>query len=166
MTSSHSKCVADANIWIDLHRGTLLDVAFRLPFRWFAPDLVINELEKTPSGSELVKRGLQSLELSGHEMEMVAQLSVTHRRLSIPDLSALVLAKNQGIMLLTGDGKLRRLAKQEGIECHGILWILDEIVRLGVLPSQQAAKALQAILDAGSRLPAKQCNRRLAQWTR
>lgn len=164
MTSSHSKCVADANIWIDLHRGTLLDVVFDLPLRWLAPDLVINELEKTPSGAQLVKRGLQSLELSGREMQMVAELSITHRRLSIPDLSALVLAKNQGMMLLTGDGKLRRLAQQERIECHGILWILDEMVRLGVLPSTQAAKALQAILDAGGRLPARECDRRLVQW--
>lgn len=164
MTTTHSKCVADANIWIDLHRGRLLDVAFDLPFRWLAPDLVINELEKTPSGTELVKRGLQSIELSGAEIQTVAQLSLTHRRLSIADLSALLLAKNQGIMLLTGDGKLRQLARREGIECHGILWILDEMVGLGVLPSLQAANALQSILEAGSRLPAKACDRRLKGW--
>ena len=104
MTTPHSKCVADANIWIDLHRGTLLDVAFRLPFQWLAPDLVINELEKTPSGSELVKRGLESLSLSGRSMRMVAQLSATHRRLSIPDLSALP----------QGDAKRSSLSQKSG----------------------------------------------------
>jgi hypothetical protein len=36
------------------------------------------------------------------------------------------LAKISGWTLLMGDGPLRELAKAEGVDCHGVLWLLDE----------------------------------------
>jgi hypothetical protein len=53
MRSEPLLCVADSNIWVDLHFGQLAEKAFLLPIRFAAPDVIIDELQR-PSGSDLV----------------------------------------------------------------------------------------------------------------
>jgi hypothetical protein len=62
-------------------------------------------------------------------------MAMSHRQaqrlLTVPDSFALALAKINGWTLLTGDGPLRELARAEKVDCHGVLWLLDELSRLG-----------------------------------
>ena len=47
---------------------------------------------------------------------------------------------------------------------RGTLWVLGEMVRLGVITPSQAAQALERMLARGSRLPQAECQKRLRQW--
>ena len=47
---------------------------------------------------------------------------------------------------------------------HGTLWLLDEMVRLAVVPPRLAAQALERMLEHGSRLPLNECQERLERW--
>ena len=160
---SPSLWVVDANILIDLHVGDLLPELFRLPLALVAPDVIIEELQE-PDGEQLERRGLHSRELSGQQVMEVAGLAAEHREVSINDLFALVLARALGATLLSGDRRLRRIARGQGVSVHGTLWVLDELVRWEVIDPSQAAAGLGRMLAGGSRLPEVECQRRLKRW--
>jgi len=86
--------------------------------------------------------------------------------LSIADLSVLVLARQTGAVLLSGDGPLRTVARREGVEVHGILWVLDRLVAGGVLSGRRAAEVIGVMRQNGSRLPEEECERRIRAWMR
>ncbi len=163
MTDSPPTYIVDANILIDLHVGGSLSEFFRLPFRFVTPDVVLAELVE-PDGETLVVRGLERAELSGKQVLAVAELRARYRWVSVRDLFALVLAQALGTTLLTGDRHLRQAADVEGVAVHGTLWLLDEMVRLGVVPPGQAAQALERMLARGSRLPHDECQVRIRRW--
>jgi predicted nucleic acid-binding protein len=163
MKDSPLPCIVDANILIDLHVGGLLEELFRLPFRLAAPDVIIAELDE-PDGEMLVGYGLESVELTGDQVLEVAALRARYRSVSANDLFALVLAQVQKATLLTGDRHLTGVADQAGVATHGTLWVLDEIVRLGIVARGEAAQALAQMLERGRRLPQTECQQRLRQW--
>jgi len=163
MMGSPSLCVVDANILIDLHVGGLLTEVFRLPLALVAPDVIIGEL-KEPDGEQLEKRGLHSRELSGDQVLEVAGLAAEYREVSANDLFALVLARALKATLLSGDRRLSRIAREQGVRVHGTLWVLDELVRWEVIDPSQAGAGLGRMLARGSRLPQAECRRRLKRW--
>ena len=48
---------------------------------------------------------------------------------------------------MTGDGNLRKLAAEGGVEVHGTLWVFELMARHATCPTRQLASALE-ILDA------------------
>ena len=164
MKDSPPLYIVDTNILIDLHVGGLLQELFRLPLRLAAPDVIIAELLE-PDGDTLVEHGLESMELAGDRVLEVASLLARHRSVSTNDLFALILARTNKATLLTGDRHLSEAADQEGVVVHGILWVLDEMVRLKVVAPIQAAQALERMLKQGSRLPRAECQKRLREWS-
>ena len=163
MRDSPSLCVVDTNIVIDLYVGGLIETFFQLPIELAAPDVIIAEMVE-PEGTTLVGYGLGSCELSGDQVMMVMHLRARHTTVSTNDLFALVLAEIKAATLLTGDGNLRRLANRRGLIVHGTLWVLDEMVRTGLIDGRRAAEALEQIMTCGSRLPESECRRRIDQW--
>jgi len=152
--------VTDSNIWVDLHWGGLIEEAFMLPFEFMAPDVIIEELQ-IPNGYELVQSGLQSKSLSGELVLIVTDLAVRYLRPSRQDLFALVLAMDESAMLLTGDGSLRDAANEMGVEVHGTIWVLDQMVNNGIISKRKRAHALRHMVSLGSRLPKDEVEARL-----
>jgi len=163
MQESPLTYAVDANILIDLHIGGLLRLFFRLPYRFVTPDMVAAELEE-PDGETVVSLGLVKETLSGEQVLEIVEFRRRYRRTSANDLAALVLARDCGITLLTGDGHLRVAAGQEGVLVHGTLWVMDEMLRLGLIEGAKAAVSLKKMLSRGSRLPIEECRRRLKRW--
>ncbi len=154
-------CVTDSNIWIDLHRGDLIDEAFLLPFEFMAPDVIIADELLTPNGGELVQLGLQEKELSGKQVLMVVDLAKRYVRPSRQDLFALVLARETDAILLTGDGDLRNVAHEISVEVHGTIWLLDQMVDRGIIDKRERANSLERMIKSGSRLPKNEIKARL-----
>ncbi len=159
-----SICVTDTNFWIDLDTAGLLGPIFRLPFELQAPDVIIAELAR-PDAADLIRRGLRVRELDGRRVAEVAALAAVYPRPSRADLFALVLARVQAALLLTGDRHLRQAAEREGVQVHGTLWLLDELVERSVLAPAEAVKALLLMKEERRRLPADEVERRLLRWT-
>jgi predicted nucleic acid-binding protein len=156
-------CVVDTSVLIDLHVGRLLRPVFRLPLFLMAPDVLVAELQE-PDGDLLLDYGLTRIELSGGDVQEVYRLATLYRSPPANDLFALVAAKAMGALLLTGDRHLREAAEQEGVPVHGTLWLLDEILRLAVIPPLVAAQALERMLEKGNRLPWDECQARFRRW--
>ncbi len=157
-------CVTDANIWIDLANGELEEHVFQIGLELIIPNLVLVELRNPPS-SRLKSIGLQPVNLSGDQLdELVGSLARRYPGPSRVDLSALLVARDEGLTLLTGDRALRRAAEAEGVAVHGILWILDRILDYSMLKPAEAASCLRHIVEAGARLPAAEVTKRLHLW--
>jgi len=148
---------------IDLHVGELLCLLFRLPYRFVTPDMVAAELEE-PDGETVVGLGLVKETLSGEQLLEIRELRGRYRGVSANDAAALLLARDLGITLLTGDGQLRKAAKLEKVSVHGTLWVMDEMLGLGVIAESEAAASMECMLGNGRRLPIEECRPRLKRW--
>lgn len=157
--------ITDTNIWIDLENGRILAEVFRLPYQFFTTDLALPEFIH-PSWNSLQRLGLQTYDLEPESILELSQLRQAHNQLSVVDLATLLLAKTLGASLVTGDRRLNELARAQGLPTHGVLWILDQIVKYQVLAPVLVAKALRQMLDQGARLPKEECRKRLESWHR
>ena len=158
--------VSDTSVLIDLQRGTLLAIAFRLPWGFAVPDLLYErELKHLGVGDELQNLGLRVEALDGTSVALAIGYQRRCRKLSLPDSFALALAKANGWMLLTGDQALRTLAAGELVDCHGVLWLLDRMLEEGVANRHELREGLKAISShPRCRLPKVEVHECLAAW--
>jgi predicted nucleic acid-binding protein len=164
MVDSPSRYAIDTNILIDLHMGEVLQEFFNLPLVILAPDVIVAEARE-PSGATLRAYGLNEVSFSGEQVLEVYALRGRYRRVGLNDLFALMLARVEGVPLLTGDRHLRQAAEQEGVVVRGTLWILDTMIEHRVLTAARGTQALQTMLDNGRRLPVGECDVRMHRWS-
>ncbi|XQU07981.1 DUF3368 domain-containing protein [Halomonas sp. LY9] len=154
--------VSDANILIDIEEGQLLDVLFQLPYQFVTPDILYYE-ELDDQHGHLLELGLQIMELSPSSINYVGDLVTRYRGPSTNDCFALALACQEQCPLLTGDQALRNAAVEEKLEVMGTLWLVEELVRQGVISVERAHQAYDAMKTAGRRLPWATAKARLAE---
>lgn len=83
----------------------------------------------------------------------------------MPDSFALALAKTKSWPLLAGDRKLRELADEEYVACHGVLWALDRMFEQQVSDGKRLAEGLTAIAsNPRCRLPRAEILKRLQRY--
>lgn len=96
----------------------------------------------------LCDSGLEVRSLPGPLVERARQHFHRHTRLQLNDCFARTLAEEIGrCILLTGDGPLRRIAEDSGIEVHGVLWVTDELETHSIVPVAVLHAALQLFVD-------------------
>lgn len=164
MKPCQRQCLLDTNVLIDFHTAQALDVLLQLPFRWALPSLLTWEL-LDPSAESLRARGVEVCELSGEEVSETLRLRVRYSALSLVDCALLVLAQRKSALVLSGDQKLVEVARDAlGLEVHGTLWALDELLQQGIVDRDKAAEILRKMINAGRRLPLGECEKCLKKW--
>lgn len=158
--------VSDTSILIDLERGRLLEVAFGLSYEFVVPDLLYKQELREENGEALIALGLTVAELEPAQATMAQDYhGRTSSRISLPDAFALALAKAHGYVLLTGDQQLRGLAEEESVDCHGVLWVLDQMYHQGAATFDVLYDGLTAIAaHPRCRLPKAEVKVRRTQW--
>lgn len=160
--------ITDTNVWIDLHRAKLIDHVFKLAASWISPDVVVRELLE-PDGEGLFKTigegRLKVVELDGSVISDAVNMGANYQKPSRVDLLALACAKDLQGILLSGDAALRKAASKEGVECHGTIWIVDQLVNSGTISRGRGIKSLDAMVAAGSHLPAGPIESRREKWS-
>jgi hypothetical protein len=146
--------ISDANIIIDMKAGGLLRLMFRFDATFGVPDLLFEE-ELRADDPDLPHLGLKLLELHEETVAYADGLIAKYRRLgaSINDLLALALARQEKCPLLTGDLRLRTAAQEEGVEMHGTLWLIEQMVKARTITVRQAEAAYAKMREADRRLP-------------
>ncbi len=157
--------VSDTSILIDLERGSLLETCFRLPFQFVVPDLLYEQELKNHGGDNLLRLGLRIEELDNISVAYALRYWREQPLISLPDSFALALAARNTWTLLTGDGVLRGLANQERVDCHGVLWLLDQMLEVSVASANELHAGLEAIsTHPRCRLPKAEIRKRLGRW--
>ena len=105
---------------LELERGSLIAAAFALSLDFCVPDLLYQR-ELARHDHRLLPLGLKVLELDGPGVLRAVRYRRVAPALSVFGVFALALANR------TGAGLLRRLATEEGVTCHGLLWLIDHM---------------------------------------
>ena len=146
--------ISDANIIIDMNTGGLLHLMFRFDATFSVPDVLFEE-ELRADHPELPELGLKILVLREDTVQYADRLVEKYRSLgaSINDLLALALAWQEKCPLLTGDQRLRAAGKTEGVDVHGTLWLIEQMLQARTVSLRQAESGYEKMLRAGRRLP-------------
>lgn len=154
--------ISDTSVLIDLERGSLLEYAFRLPLEFVVPDLLYELELKDHNGPALIKLGLSVQVLDSTEVALALRYRSRSKALSLPDVFAFTLAKVNSWTLLSGDSILRKLAIEEGVTCHGVLWLLDRLYEQREMDRSALHDGLrQLAVHPRCRLPRTEVNERL-----
>ncbi len=164
-----SLVVSDTNIFIDLWKLDMLDIFFQLPLKIHTTDFVINELTKDGIKSRVLyfadHKKLIIKESNSEEIESIRDFNSRQKGLSFPDCSVLFLAQKMNCRLLTGDSRLKSVAKKEGISVHGLLYIFDLLVeKHAILPPKKAVPYLESLTSSNARLPIEEVESRIRIW--
>jgi len=85
-----------------------------------------------------------------------------YKVMSLPDCFAFALAQEHSWMLLTGDGALRAVAEAAKLDCHGFLWLFDQIEAAAITSRDILANSLEKLsLHPRCRLPVRETAKRL-----
>lgn len=159
---------SDTNIWLDFVTIGRLELPFKLPYIYLMnEDAVHDELLSPPELSKnLLALGLIATELTEEEFLLAETYAARLSKLSIYDCVALAIAKCRRIILLTGDGSLRKVALAEGVAVIGTIGILDRLYD-GVYITREeyleCLKRLQQYNGGKVRLPEKALERRIRE---
>jgi hypothetical protein len=157
--------VADSSVLIDLERGNLLEVALSGPDVLAAPDFLYEAEIRDNGGPELLRLGLQIIELDAAEMTASQVLVNNQNAMSLPDCTAYICSRRPAHELLTNDRPLRTYAEANGVPCHGVLWLLDRLHDTGTTSADVLHEGLSRIAaHRRCRLPRNEIAIRLRRW--
>lgn len=151
---------------IDLAKTRLLECLLQLPYRFVIPDVLYADEIITLRHyhrEQLLDIGFELGKLDGPQVGKVSAYNQQYPALSLNDCFALVMAETTpDAVLLTGDQRLRRVAEQQSVAVHGILWILDQAYEQGTVDAVTLHAALLVLArDPLTRLPGKELQRRM-----
>ena len=158
--------VSDASIIIDVEVGQLTESMFKLrDTSFYMPDMLF-EQELRKRHGHLLKLGLHLCSLSKDSIEEILKLTKRHsKRISSLDFFALQLAREKSYILLTGDRRLCTVAKEYHIQCHGTIWIVEQMLKQCVISLSVARKAYDRMIADGSRLPLEKMDASLEKFS-
>lgn len=113
---------------------------------------------------ELVRYGVRVRHLTSLELPQHEPMQVHYRALSVADAEALVIARADEAVLLTGDGSLRKAALDAGVDVRGVIGELKRLVAAVIIDPPGALTALETIVASGSRLPHREVAAARRQW--
>jgi len=67
-------------------------------------------------------------------------------------------------ILLTGDKPLRNAAAKNNTRVHGILWVMDQLVKKTIIDHKEAHAKMMLLMKVNNRLPIGECEKRLKRW--
>lgn len=157
---------SDTNIWIDYSTLGILEIPFKSAHIFcMSRDAIQDELLSPPGlNSALCNLGLKIVDFDLEEFYIAEHYQSTYPRLSRYDSLAMAIAKQRSWLLLSGDGALRKAAQIEKIEVKGTLWLLDDLLRNGIVEYTQYQEILRNIQEHNGhsiRLPAAEITARL-----
>jgi len=161
------RIICDANVLIDMESAGLLEVLFRLDYRFATPDVLYVE-ELQARHPELPGLGLKILELLAEGVGYTVELNSRYARVPVGrnDLFALALGRQEGCPVLTGDRHLRMICDEEGVAVHGTLWLMDRLIEAGLVDHAGATAAYDRMREEGRRLPWDEVRAQLARFRR
>ena len=138
---------SDTSVWIDFSVIDKLDLPFRLSYSYIMHhDSIEDELLFPPDlGWQLIRKGLIPVEMTIEEFELAEMYGSKYLRLSVYDRVALAIAKHRNICLLTGDGALRKAAKNERVQVIGTLGIIDSLFAQRLMTKEEYTETLEKL---------------------
>lgn len=160
--------INDANILIDLVKIDLLNEFVQLDFELKTTDFVFEELNEDQKNiiEQFIEAGKVEIITTEKVEDFAGIASILDNTsgLSFEDCSVWYYAFKLDGILLSGDGRLRKLAIANGISVRGILYIFDQLLLKDLLSFEEAINKIELLYEINSRLPIHSKNDRIASW--
>lgn len=157
---------SDTNVWLDFATINKLEIPFKLPYTYIMNDDAIEDELLSPKElrENLVGLGLQAVELTEEEFYLAEEYNQKYVKPSLYDCIALAIAKVREIILLTGDGPLRKAAEKEKVTVIGTIGVLDRLLDGEYIEKEEYIYCINALLENNGkkvRLPERELLKRL-----
>lgn len=157
--------VSDSSVLMDLARTGLIEYTGGLPFDFVIPNTMFaQELLDLGdySRDQLLDMGFTLGELSGDGFVAAQSHMAGNAALSLQDCFALAMAQEKEAILMTGDGLLRKVSQDNGVEVHGVLWFSDLIEQHRLVANEFLRDCLLTLQQhPTTRLPKKELQDRI-----
>ena len=152
--------ITDANIFIDLYEMDLLKGFFRLPYQVTTSIFVLEELDDIKAS---VEPQVTVLALSDKDLASISAMAWP-RPFSFPDRSILYLAQTQNMMVLSGEQLMMKWCKENKLEGHGLLYVLDVLITEGIYKPKYICGKLRKLMTTNLWLPMGLCEEMMVTW--
>lgn len=158
---------SDTNVWIDFYEIGHLELPFRLDYQFYISHDTFREefLKSEEMKDDLLKYGLLLADVTDEEFAEATVYQSRYPVLSLYDGFALAIAKVRGWILLTGDKPLRKAAAKEGVECHGTIWVYDQLRNQNKMTEAEynliIESLIKAVKNGQCRLPINELQNRI-----
>lgn len=163
--------VTDACIFIDLIELDLVSSFFKLNIELHTTVDVVNEL--FPEQKQILKAYESGDLLTIHNLveddfAKIAKIPFP-RGLSQEDKTVIYLAKGlENAIVLSSDKLVRGFATKQSLECHGLIWIFDQLVGSTIISKKMAVSMLKNLLSLNQMyngsVMKKEIDDRIAYW--
>jgi predicted nucleic acid-binding protein len=154
------RCTIDASSVIALDRLKLLPQLSLLFSRVLLPGAVRRELFRRRATKDRLKKILDSFafvapcdDYDKGAVDILLSERAIRGTKDRGEAEAVVQAAKVGAMVVVDDRWGRKLAKREGLDCHGTVWILKRFFELGLISSGVCRTHFVGLFHHGIRLP-------------
>jgi len=155
--------IQDTCILLDLVDLELLDLFFTLNLEVYTTSSVVDEIitEEHKSKVDVYLENEQLIIDDEGLFETITELSNQFTGLSFADCSVLELAKRKDAILLSADGKLRKVSRKEGMTVRGTLWIVKVLYNEYAITLDEVKEKLNLYISVNPRAPKKEIQKML-----
>ncbi len=152
--------ITDANIFIDLFEMDLLEGFFKLPYFISTSVFVLEELDDI---KPIVEKLVNVIPVTDQDLTAMAQIDWP-KPFSFPDRTMLYLAQVHQMMVLSGERRMMAWCKENALEGHGLLYILDAMITNKVCKPKTVCKKLRMLVGNNMWLPIELCKEMMQIW--
>ncbi|HEY4785387.1 MAG TPA: hypothetical protein VIH57_05035, partial [Bacteroidales bacterium] len=149
--------ITDTNVFFDVISIRALPEFFALDFEICTTDFVVNEILQSEQKEQIDyfirSRKLTIFQLTDDEVDEINAFKTVRFFKGITDKTVLWKALKLKCPLLTGDKKLKKEAEEHGVEVHGSIWIIVELIEKAIITREDGVKLLQMLLEVNGSLP-------------
>lgn len=153
--------VTDANVFFDLIGIGALAHFFRLRHEVHTTSLVLDECSPEDLAELQLFIGSGELTVRKFNDEEMKAVEVTGRRKGLrpPDRSVLFHARELNGCVLSGDKDMRKECGEMELECHGILWCIEQLLKTGSFSAAACLGLLDQLKAINKWLPKAELDR-------
>jgi predicted nucleic acid-binding protein len=157
--------ITDTNVLFDIIKVGALPEFFSLDFDICTTVFVIDEI-KPSLQREQVETFIRSKQLtvfdfSGEDIEGIVNFDILRDLKRFTDKSVIWKSVELKCPMLTGDKKMREVAEKLGIEVHGSIWVIDELIRNQLISPAKTVGLLELLIATNSWLPRNEIEKEL-----
>jgi predicted nucleic acid-binding protein len=159
--------ITDVSVFFDLYQLQVLPEFFALDLEIHTTNFVYNEIIHSEQRNEfeLFVRGkkLHIIRITTEEEQEIHSMPLSRSNRSFPDKTVLWKAKQLKCALLTCDNKLRIEAIEQGLEVHGSIWVLSELIEYSLISKAKGIELLELMKVVNARLPLAEIDKLIKQ---
>jgi predicted nucleic acid-binding protein len=157
--------ITDTNVLFDVIKIGALPEFFSLNFDISTTVFVIQEIKSSPQKEWIETfiraKKLTVFEFSDEEIDEVTSFNTGFDLKRFTDKSVIWKSQQLNCPMLTGDKKMRDVAEKLGLEVHGSIWVIDELLNNHMILANKAIDLLEQLMLTNGWLPRNEIEKRI-----